>query len=84
MRLPTPGRAFHIVDGSGGFWRHQPGPLTAARVRSFDSRQVDPHGGGRLPFPDPARPGSSSATQLGRERRIPFPGRKTRGNISSA
>ncbi len=71
--VATPGRAFHIVDGSGGFCRHQPGH-DRRPGQSFDGRQVDSHRGGRLPFPDQRDP--VARDQLGRERRIPFPAAK--------
>ena len=52
------------------FCPHQPS-LDRRPGQSFDGRQVDPHGGERLPFPDQRYP--VARDQLGRERRIPFP-----------
>jgi hypothetical protein len=54
----------------GGFWGHQPGQ-DRRPGQSFDGRQVDPHRGGRLPFPDQRDP--VARDQLGREHRIPSP-----------
>jgi hypothetical protein len=74
--IPTPGRTLHIVNGSSGFCRHQPGH-NRRPGQSFDGRPR----WRTTSLPRPARPGSSRPARPRASDSLP--GRKTRGTFQA-